>query len=308
MSTAELPVSLRRSRRMHDVMMTKSAQNSITNCQPNRSSSRESHWGSENEDGHFPDRTILSKQSDNSDQNSRIDPNPSDIILANIDNTVSHDTEQINDIEQNLEVQSCVDVNTSSRLENPDHNLVGLTNQSHSDTTIISGPANSVANTIVSSDPLLYIKGVNGCNIMTNPCKVFAALRRIEPRLGAHQITKDARQGSLKIKCTDISQFRILERIDRLDDLDVSVTSICPSNSQPPTSTQSVIIFGVSLDTSDSEIMNDSKAIRVRRLPDFKSGKQFSTNVVLTFDCQPPGFIQLGHSVSNGPILKWFIP
>ena len=290
MASADPTLSLRRSnRRLQEGMAAKSVANSKQLLHANRSSNTESSWGSDKEDTDSPNDVTHSEISE------------LDVLEVEV-RTSSSLTNGSNNLEQ-ISEGSVLSLSSSNVSNNPDnHSGMCSPNNTAARPAL---PLNELADPIQSAIPVIHIKGINGSNILTNPCKVFAALRKFEPRLGAHQVIKDAKQGLLKIKCLDLGQAHNLAKIDRLDDLDVCTTSVFPSNSQPLTSTHSVIIFGVSLDISDSEILKDSGATKVRRLPDFKSGKNLSTNVVLTFVAQPPEIINLGFESHKASL---FIP
>ena len=114
-------------------------------------------------------------------------------------------------------------------------------------------------------DNTLYIRGTNGCDILSNPKKIWSLLLNADPRLTAAQITK--MKSCLKIVCIDPHQYAIISKLDRLGSLDISVSATNPSgpgtNSQPR---QEVIIFGVDPDFTLEEIKESTNALVVRRL------------------------------------------
>jgi hypothetical protein len=110
----------------------------------------------------------------------------------------------------------------------------------------------------------VFIKGIHGADILSNPVKIFSELKKIDSRLAPSQVVKG--KGALRIDCADNNQFELLLKVSFLGEHPVAVSKLNPSPSSASDLYHQVIIFGVNEIISIEEIVEEASCSSAKRL------------------------------------------
>ena len=197
-------------------------------------------------------------------------------------------------------VQSTITLNRntvhSSSLSSPDV-------QKSDVDTLRSGASSSIQNTQNARQPV-FIKGIHGADILSNPLKIFSELKKIDSRLAPSQVVKG--KGALRIDCADNNQSELLLKVSFLGEHPVAVSKLNPSPSSASDLYYQVIIFGVNEIISIEEIVEEASCSSAKRLGNQKPDDSSPPRaVVLTYRCNPPELVYIGYKPHK---TKLFIP
>lgn len=141
----------------------------------------------------------------------------------------------------------------------------------------------------------IFLKGESEDITKKNPIKLYNFLKKHDTTLKTFQIQKS--NYSLKINCENETQQNNIKQIKQILGVNVLVTEHYATNKNSEANLEYVIIFGVSLEVTEEEIKEETKANYSRRLFK-KSGtdREPSSSVVLGFDSLPtPTHIYIGY-------------